>query len=146
MRTAIVLGAMLLGSFAFACRAEAQFTFSHGPGGGAPPYSGMQVSTIPIMGVYPTYPGAGVYGPYLEQSYYGGYPALSGVGVYGGSTLQPINGLYPAQPSPRNPIYGNYGGYSQFGFRRYGSGRMFGSYIPRVYTIYQPRMGGLFDR
>lgn len=146
MRTVIVLGAML-GSVAIGSNAAAQFTFSHGPGGGALPFnSGMRVSTIPIVGVYPTYPGAGMYGSYLEQSYYGGFPALSGVGAYGGSTLQPINGLYPAQPSPRNPIYGNYGGYSQFGFRRYGSGRMFGSYIPRVYTIYQPRMGGLFDR
>lgn len=146
MRTAIVLGAML-GSFAIGSRAEAQFTFSPRPGGGAPRLkSGMKVSTIPIIGGYPTYRRAGASGSYVQPSYYGGNPASSGVGLYGGSTLPPANGLYSAQPSPLNPIYGNYGGSSQFGFRRYGSGRTFGSSIPRIYSIYQPRMGGVFDR
>lgn len=148
MRAAITL-AMLLSLFALTSRTQAQVTFSYG--GGALPLNSMQVSTI-----YSSYPGGGLYGDYPAQNYYGGYPSLSAVGTfaepggftlpYGASTLQPINGLYPAQASARNPIYGNYARYSQFGYRRYGSGRMFGSYIPRVYTIYQPRMGGVFDR
>ena len=127
MRTTILAVAVVLGSFLVTTRAEAQVPYVYGNG---------------------AYPAQGYYGGYPNQNYYGGYPVQ---GDYGNALPSQYgfapNGLgYLPQTPISSPGYAGYSRYAQYGYRRYGSGRMFGSYVPRVYSIYQPRPGGLFDR
>src|SRR5581483_7953399 len=114
------------------------------------------------------YGGAGGYGPaygvpaygfarnYATQGYYGGFTTP---GVYGGTPVQNepapsylgplVQPAYGFAPTGNNyvpagsSLYGvSYGGltrYGQYGgYRRYASGRTFGSSVPRMYSIYQP--------
>jgi hypothetical protein len=159
MRT-MILAAMVLAVGTMASRAEAQVAYAYGAGAypiyyGNPGYYGI-----------PTYYGAGGYGAavgYPAQGYYGGFTTP---GFYGGTPIQnqpapsylgplvqPAYGFAPTgygYVPGGSSLYGSYSGgftrYAQYGYRRYGSGRTFGSSVPRMYSIYQPRPGGLFDR
>lgn len=118
-----------------------------------------QVSYGYGSGAYPNYPGmyaggsfgyGGVYGPQNYGSYApGGYVARP----YLGPALLPSAGVVnggltylPQTPINNNPYYSGYTRYAQYGLRRAGGGRVFGTYVPRDYGVYQPRPGGLFDR
>lgn len=157
MRT-IILAAMVLPVGTMASRAEAQVAYAYG-NGAYPIYYGNPAS----YGV-PAYYGAATYGlptGYVTQGYYGGFTTP---GVYGGTPIQnqpapsylgPLvqpaygfasTGYVPSGSSLSRSSYGSYVRYAQYGYRRYGAGRVFGSAVPRMYSIYQPRPGGLFDR
>lgn len=161
MRT-MILAASVLALGTMASRAEAQVAYAYGSGA-YPIYYGNPAS----YGV-PTYYGPARYGVaigYPAQGYYGGFTSP---GVYGGAPVQnqpapsylgplvqPAYGFSPTgynygyMPQGSSLYASGYGGYSrynQYGYRRYGSGRTFGSSVPRIYSIYQPRPGGLFDR
>lgn len=125
MRT-VLLAAVFSGALLVAPRVDAQV--SYGYGGAYPNYAG-------------AYPG-GVLG-------YRGYVARP----YIGPALQPspgiVNGGFtylPQTPINNNPYYSGYTRYAQYGLRRAGGGRIFGTYVPRDYGVYQPRPGGMFDR
>jgi len=117
MRTTILAAAVVLASLLVTSRAEAQLSYAYGNG-------------------------------YPAQGYYGGYPPL---GDYG-AAIPPQYGFAPnglgylPQTPVGGPAHGGYSRYAQYGYRRYGNGRTFGTYLPRVYRTYQPRPGGLFDR
>lgn len=125
MRT-VVLAAVFSGALLVTQRVQAQV--SYGYGGAYPNYSG-------------AYAGGGFgYGGYFARPYIG--PALqasTGI-VNGGFTY------LPQTPINNNPYYSGYTRYAQYGLRRSGGGRIFGTYVPREYGVYQPRPGGLFDR
>ncbi|HET6884415.1 MAG TPA: hypothetical protein VFI31_29955 [Pirellulales bacterium] len=145
MRTAVVLAAVVSGSFLVASHADAQVSYVYGG------------SLYPVtFGAQPLASG-GYGGVYSQQNYgwqYGGYPLGGYLGrPYVGPVLQPWNGLVnggltylPQTPVNNNPYYGGYTRYAQYGLRRSGGGRTFGTYVPRDYRVYQPRPGGLFDR
>jgi hypothetical protein len=141
MRTTILAAAVMLGSCVVTSRAEAQMAYVYG------------------NGAYPMYPGVG---GYLAQTYYGGFstPAFYGGNFvqtqpapsYLGTSLMPAYSIGQGLSTYAVPSGSSlYGGYSytraaQYGYRGYGTGRTFGRYVPRIYSIYQPRRGGLFDR
>ncbi|HVA47837.1 MAG TPA: hypothetical protein VNH11_15825 [Pirellulales bacterium] len=173
MRTAMIAVATVLGSFFFGSAAEGQGIYSYS-GGAYPAYSmssgaqyggypgvvsyyggypvGMQYGSVPVGASYGGYWGSGYFAGYPYQSYYRTSSPQRSVypPSYTGSSPQAMYGypgnVQPARSRVPNPIYSNYAYYSPNRYRRFGSGRTSGSYVPRVYTIYQPRGGGLFDR
>jgi hypothetical protein len=156
----MILAAMVLAVGAVSSRAEAQVAYAYS--GGAYPiyYYNRGLSGYPTQGYYGGFTTPGIYGgtPVQSQpapSYLGplvqpaygfapsaGYaPPGYGYSVPGGSSLYGGGSLYGSSAG-----YGGTTRYAQYGYRRYGAGRTFGSSIPRIYSIYQPRPGGLFDR
>ena len=164
---AVVLAAVFSGALLVAPRVQAQVSYGYG---GAYPnyygaYSGMMAGgSFGYGGVYGPqgYYGQQGYGYYPMGGYYpnAGYSALGGYypgsylyRPYVGPALLPSSGIVnggftylPQTPINNNPYYTGYTRYAQYGLRRAGGGRMFGTYVPRDYGVYQPRPGGLFDR
>jgi hypothetical protein len=142
MRTTILAAAVMLGSFAITSRADAQLAYVYG-NGAYPVYSYYGATSVTAS--------QGYYGGYTTPGFYGGTPVQSQPAPsYLGSIVQPAYGFAPNVSTYSVPagssLYGGYARSAQYGYRRYGTGRTFGTYVPRVYSIYQPRRGGLFDR
>lgn len=144
MRTTILAAAIMLGSFVITSRADAQLAYVYG-NGAYPVYSYAGASSV--------YTSQGYYGGFTSPGFYGGTPVRSQPAPsYLGSMVQPAYGFAPNVSTYSVPAGSSlYGGYTRsaqygYGYRRYASGRTFGTYVPRVYSIYQPRRGGLFDR
>jgi hypothetical protein len=142
---AAVLAAVVSASLLVASRIEAQVSYSYGGGLYPVTYGALPVGGYGYGGVYP---GQNFGSPY------GGYP-LGGylARPFLGAAIQPYSGLVnggltylPQTPVNNNPYYSGYTRYAQYGLRRSGGGRTFGTYVPRDYRVYQPRPGGLFDR
>ena len=138
MRTMILAAVMMVGSCFVTSRAQAQMSYIYG------------------NGAYPVYPR--VVTGYAAQTYYGGFSTPSVYGgnfvqtqpspSYLGTTIMPTYGIATYAVPAGSSLYGGYG-YApapQYGYRAYGMGRTFNRYVPRIYSIYQPRRGGLFDR
>lgn len=142
MRTMILAAVMMVGSCFVTSQAQAQMSYVYG------------------NGAYPVYPR--IVSGYATQTYYGGFstPAVYGGNYvqtqpapsYLGTTIMPMYGIGPSVSTYAMPagssLYGGYGytQAAQYGYRAYGMGRTFNRYVPRIYSIYQPRRGGLFDR
>jgi hypothetical protein len=145
MRTMILAATVILGSCVATSQAQAQMSYIYG------------------NGAYPVYPSG-----YTAQTYCGG---ISTPAVYGGNSMQtqpaptyfgaslmptyslmPASGIGPSVSTYAVPAGSSLnGGYgytqaAQYGYRAYGTGRTFSRYVPRIYSIYQPRRGGVFDR
>lgn len=160
---AVLLAAVFPGALLIASRASAQVSYVYGSGaypnyhgvysglygGGSFGYGGVygpqSYGYYPMGGYYPTAGYSPLGGYYSPGSYYGR--------PYIGPSLQSLTGIVnggftylPQTPINNNPYYSGYTRYAQFGLRRAGGGRMFGTYVPRDYGVYQPRPGGLFDR
>jgi len=146
----MILAAMVLALGGVTSRAEAQVAYAYG-NGAYPIY----YYNAPNVG----YLGQGYYGGFTTPNFYGGTPVQSQPAPsYLSPLVQPAYGFAPTagyvppgygytMPAyGGSPYYGGFARYAQYGYRRYGSGRTFGPYTPRFYSIYQPRPGGLFDR
>lgn len=170
---AVALAAVFSGALLSASAAGAQVSYVYG-NGAYPIYSGGLVGGG--FGYGGVYGGGGfgygsLYGPqsygwqnggsypmgYPMAGYYptgGYYPMRGSFGrPYIGPALQPLTGMVnggltylPQTPINNNPYYTGYTRYAQYGLRRAGGGRIFGTYVPRDYRVYQPRPGGMFDR
>lgn len=169
MRAAIIV-AVAFAVVGFGRPAGAQWYYSYS-GGAYPAYpstrsnfggyagtSTYSYGGVPVGQMYGSAPVGGSFGGYWGSAYYGGYPGQS---YY--RTSLPQQSIYPrsytivappgysgnfapAATRAPNPVYSNFSYYSPRAFRRFGSGRTAGTFVPRVYTFYQPRSGGLFDR
>jgi hypothetical protein len=149
----MILAAMVLAMGTMASRAEAQVAYAYGNGAYPIYYGNPAVYGIPTYygaagyGAAVGYPAQGYYGGFTTPGFYGGTPVQSQPAPsYLGTSVQPAYGFAPAGYGYGSSLYGGSARYAQYGYRRYASGRTFGSSIPRMYSIYQPRPGGLFDR
>jgi hypothetical protein len=154
----MILAAVVLATGTMASRAEAQVAYAYG-NGAYPIYYGSSAYFSPMYygAAARGYPAQGYYGGFTTPGFYGGTPVQNQPAPsYLGTLVQPAYGFAPtsgyvppgygyAVPAGSS-LYGGYSGYAPYGYRRYGAGRTFGSSVPRIYSIYQPRPGGLFDR
>lgn len=172
MRAAMIVAAVLV-VVGFGRSADAQWYYSYSGGaypaypstqnysGGYPGANGDVYGGVPVGQMYGSAPVGASYGGYWGSAYYSGYPRQSYFRAYSPqqsvyprsytidaptATNGYLGNAAPAQSRAPNPVYSNFSYYPQSGFRRFGAGRTAGTYVPRVYTHYQPRSGGLFDR
>ncbi|HEV3341624.1 MAG TPA: hypothetical protein VG125_14755 [Pirellulales bacterium] len=159
MRTMILAALAVLALGAVSSRAEAQVAYAYSSG--AYPIYYYNRANV-------GYPNQGYYGGFTTPGFYGGTPVQSQPAPsYLSPIVQPAYGfaptsgyvppgygyavpagssLYGGSTYGGSSVYGGINRYTQYGYRRYGAGRTFGSSVPRIYSIYQPRPGGLFDR